>query len=237
MNRKTFIAIALATLMLGMTGCEVKRSTPKKRTQISKTYTAEADPFCRISIESLADVSYRQDSVARVIVKGSRKAVGATTISNKDEQLIIGYKTSHKLTRISDDDVLKIEICSPDLIEVEMRGAGSFKSEMPIDTDTLRIFMKGAGTISLDSIICDQLHAELKGAGTLRVGPVKAQNSSLILRGVGTMDGRFNDSGTVDCVLRGVGTIKLAGTAKHVSQSIKGTGTINTSDLKCTDEQ
>ena len=155
----------------------------------------------------------------------------ALDIKNQDGRFVIGYKTSHKVTRLKDDEMLKVVITTPDLIEVEMNGAGVFWSGNPIDTDTLLLQMKGAGKIEMGSIVCDRLQAELKGAGKIKLGPIASQDCEINLKGVGKVDANFERCDNIDANIMGVGKVKLSGHAKKYDAHIMGTGKIDHDEL------
>lgn len=236
MNRKAFAAISLMTITLLATSCEVKVNKTVTHSKVTKTYSGSAvKPFDRIIIDAFCDVRYTQgDSTSVAISYADPEDFAALDIKNEDGSFVIGYKTSHKVTRLRDDDMLKVTITTPDLIEVDMNGAGRFWSGNPIDTDTLLLQLKGAGKISIGSLVCDHLIAEMKGAGKIELGPVTAQQSQLNLRGVGKIDAEFDNSGQIDCQLMGVGKIKMRGTARKWDANVLGTGKVDTKELKTT---
>ena len=227
-----FAVIAMATAVLA-TSCHVKVNKTVTHSKVTKTYSGSAvKPFDRIIIDAFCDVRYVQgDSTSVAISYADPKDFAALDIKNQDGRFVIGYKTSHKVTRLKDDEMLKVVITTPDLIEVEMNGAGVFWSGNPIDTDTLLLQMKGAGKIEMGSIVCDRLQAELKGAGKIKLGPVAAQDCVIELKGVGKVDADFERCDKIDANIMGVGKVKLSGHAKKYDAHIMGTGKIDHDEL------
>ena len=233
MNRKAIVAISLMAITLLATSCEVKVNKTVTHSKVTKTYSGSAvKPFDRIVIDAFCDVRYTQgDSTSVAISYADPEDFAALDIKNEDGSFVIGYKTSHKVTRLRDDDMLKVTITTPDLIEVDMNGAGRFWSGNPIDTDTLLLQLKGAGKISISSLVCDHLITELKGAGKIELGPIAAQECVINLKGVGKVDADFERCNNIDANIMGVGKVKLSGHAKHYDAHIMGTGKIDHDDL------
>jgi len=233
MNRKAIVAICLMAAAVLTTSCHVRVNKTVTHSKVTKTYSGTAvKPFDRIIIDAFCDVRYVQgDSTSVSISYAEPEDFAALDIKNQDGRFVIGYKTSHKVTRLKDDDMLKVVITTPDLIEVEMNGAGVFWSGNPIDTDTLLLQMKGAGKIEIGSIVCDRLQAELKGAGKIKLGPIAAQDCVIELKGVGKVDADFERCDKIDANIMGVGKVKLSGHAKHYDAHVMGTGKIDHDDL------
>ena len=233
MNRKAIVAICLMAAAVLTTSCHVRVNKTVTHSKVTKTYSGTAvKPFDRIIIDAFCDVRYVQgDSTSVSISYAEPEDFAALDIKNQDGRFVIGYKTSHKVTRLKDDDMLRVVITTPDLIEVEMNGAGVFRSDNPIDTDTLLLQMKGAGKIEMGSIICDRLLAELKGAGKIKLGPIASQDCEINLKGVGKVDANFERCNNIDANIMGVGKVKLSGHAKKYDAHIMGTGKIDHDEL------
>ena len=233
MKRKAIVAIVVMALAVLATNCTYKVKKTVTHSKTTKTYSGSAvKPFDRIIIDAFCDVRYVQgDSTSVAISYADPKDFASLDIKNQDGRFVIGYKTSHKVTRLKDDDMLKVVITTPDLIEVDMSGAGRFWSGNPIDTDTLLIQLKGAGKISIGTVVCDRLQTELKGAGKISLGPITAQECDIALKGVGKIDADFEHSNHVDCNIMGGGKIKLSGKVGQYDANVLGTGKIDRSDL------
>ena len=231
------MTIALVAIVLLASSCDVKTTHSKRHPKVTKSYT-HMKPFDSIIIDDFCEVTYHQGDSTKI-------DVSYTTLTNRDDlkienhngRLSIGFKPSHKFLRISDKDVLKVTITTPDLIEVDMEGAGKFTAVTPIDTDTLLLKTKGAGSISVGELVCDHLIAELEGVGKIMLGPVTAQRSVLHLTGVGKIEADFHESGFIDCQLKGVGKIKLKGSADSWNGTVLGTGKIDSKELEVKNQQ
>ena len=238
MKHSAFLmTIALTATVLLASSCDVKTTHTKRHPKVTKSYS-HMKPFESIYIDDFCEVTYQQGDSTKVEVSYTTPTdPDDLDIVNQDGRLSIAFKASHKLVRISDKDIIKVDITTPDLIEVNMKGAGKFRALTPIDTDTLRLKMNGAGSISFGELVCDQLIAELEGVGKIALGPITAQKSLLRLIGVGKMEAAFLESGSIDCQLKGVGKIKLKGSADSWNGTVLGTGKIDSKELEVKNQQ
>ena len=75
----------------------------------------------------------------------------------------------------------------------------------------------------------------LRRAGKyVKINQYKFADSRFSLLGVGDIDATLNDCNRVECNLMGVGNMNLEGNVRNISQNVKGTGSINTDNLKVT---
>lgn len=248
------ILMALAALVVLVGSCDWKVEKNDKGTKEEKAVKTYYDllPFERIRINVPCDIYYTQGDTTKVKIVASKNQ-----LASKTDVSVWGIKHSKKvyvkdfidkIDVTSDGGWLQISkkkrsnwkrknwvsiyITSPDLIEVDMHGAGSFNVEGNLDTDTLRLRLKGAGNMDFPNIICDRIEAHLKGVGDMDFHQLQTQLAELNLRGVGDIDAHFVKSGSVRCTLQGVGDIDLTGEVKSLVKKVQGTGEIGVSDLK-----
>ena len=189
-------------------------------------------PFERIRIDAPCNVYFTQGDTTMVkVVASDAEVMEKFKVTVDDGCLDIRMKgkgwSNWKKKRSA-----TIYVSSPDLIEVDMHGAGNFEVEGQLDTDTLRLRLKGAGNMDFPNIICDRIEAHLKGVGNMDFHQLQTQQAEISLRGVGNIDAHFVKSGSVRCTLQGVGDIDLSGEVKSLVKKVQGTGKIDVSDLK-----
>lgn len=227
----TFL-MALATIVVLLGACRVNKNDKVVKTtgKVQKTLNG-MDSFERIKIDATCDVHFTQgDSTKVKVVASDAEIMAKTSVESEYGRLTIrtdGWSNWKKSRSVS------IYITSPDLIEVDMDGVGSFQTRGTLDTDTLRLRMDGAGSIKIPSLICDRLKAEMDGTGSISLTDVTAQETFLDMDGVGSIKVKnFKNSGSVYCKMDGVGSIKLAGEVKTFQKKVEGVGSINTKYLK-----
>ncbi len=224
---KKLLLLMLCTTLLASCNINVKNDDGPQVTSVRHTR-----PFDSIEMNSACDVKYVQGDSFGVNVVGGENAVKEVTTEFDGTTLKIGtQKTIAQLNFGMHRTMPTIYVTSPDLIGVRIHGAGNFEVEKPLDTDTLRVFLKGVGNIELSRVICDQLYVTLLGTGNVEIDDITSQYTDVLLKGVGNVDIGFNHSGNVNCTLQGVGDITLSGTAKQLSKTVKGSGSIDTDKL------
>ena len=233
MKKKTMILTALASLAVLVGSCSWKFEKNYKETdgsKVTKNYDGLA-PFERILINATCNVYYVQGDTTRVKVVATTPEVMAKT-SVKSEGGCLKIRTKG-WSNWRKNKTVAVYVTSPDLIEVAMHGAGQFRAEGKIDTDTLRLSMEGVGSIKIPSLICDRLQAKVAGAGSIQLSDVTAQETQLSMNGVGSIKvENFQNSGSVHCTMEGVGSIKLGGEVQNFSNYVNGVGSIDAKDLK-----
>ena len=231
MKQKTMILMALVALAVLVGSCDWKVEKKINLSEVTATLP-NVQPFERIRIDAICDVHYTQGETTKVkIVASDSEVMKKTKVMVGGGCLDIRMKgkgwSNWKKKRSA-----TIHVTSPDLIEVDMHGAGSFNVEGNLDTDTLRLRLKGAGNMDFPYIICDRIETHLEGVGNMDFHRLQTQQAEINLRGVGNIDAHFVNSGSVKCSLKGVGDIDLSGEVKKLQKTLQGTGKIDDSDLK-----
>lgn len=249
--KKTILLLSIAVAML--TSCisiqEVKSNKPIKS---EKRPTA---PFERVRLIGSPTVYYAQTDSASIRVEAPEDILEYVMTEIKDSCLTIKIDDQAKniiknLSFIQGDDV-NIYVTSPDLVEVLLAGSGDIKSERHVDTDNLRIELKGSGDIYFADIICDHITTLLVGSGDINIDKVTAASSSLelvgsgdlkithegvartdiLLKGSGDIKSIMHRCGDVVSDLRGSGDITLSGDVRSIKQNMVGSGDYHTSEL------
>ena len=219
-------------------------------TQVAQSNVlTDMQPFEEVDITGAFKIIYEQGDRHTVRIEASEQALKEMTVYVKDYELRI--RPAVKKPTVSFADV-KVFVTSPDIIEVSVSGSGDFKSDQRIDTDNLRVELKGSGDISLADIICDHLSTSLVGSGDVRIDKVVAQssaiemvgsgdlkinhenvaNTNVLLKGSGDIKVDFADGcNSANCELYGSGDIELKGSLRHLSSQKRGSGDIDIDKL------
>lgn len=212
--------------------------------------------FSKVQVEAPCNVYYVQSDSLCVKVSGKRDRLSDLVTVHEGDRLIIRLKMFKNNFLISGDDFsdMNVYVYSPDLTDVTLKSSGSFSVEKAVDTDNLSVELTGSGNMSFDRVVCDNLSVELRGSGNIEMDSVRGVTSSVSLLGagnvkinqykfadsrfsllgVGDIDATLNDCNRVECNLMGVGNMNLEGNVRNISQNVKGTGSINTDNLKVT---
>ena len=210
--------------------------------------------FEKIEINGSPTVYYTQADSFSVTVEGTAKGVdriltevdrGTLRIRNRGKLGVINVVTD-------DDDKTIVRVSSPDLVELTLNGSGDFISQRRIDTDEMRIVLRGSGDIDVNDLICDNCQVELIGSGHIDLDRVETREASAVLvgsgdldihlcntattrlslKGSGDIDAEFSqDCKNVECELHGSGDITLEGEVRHLAKQQSGSGDVNVGKL------
>lgn len=208
--------------------------------------------FERIRLVGSPDIKYIQGKTWSVRVKAPQKVMKKVETRVEGNCLVVSMKdhSIFSLKTIKGGEVT-VYVTSPDLIGVEVNGSGDFESKGQVDTDNLDIRLKGSGDIVFDEVICDAVKTSLVGSGDVEIKNVTTQYSSvelvgsgdvkmnqkharktqLELKGSGDIKVHSDQCGIIDCRLVGSGDITLTGSAKKLTQTIRGSGDIERKGL------
>lgn len=214
------------------------------------TQVRKLNGFERIEVYGSPTVFYTQADSFSVRLDGPENVVKEILTAVEGNTLTVRNKGKIGIVNISVGSVgdVKVYVSSPDLIGVQLYGSGDFKSESHLDTDDMRIMLRGSGDIEFSDIICDNCTSELVGSGDLKIKRLKAFSSSISLVGSGDVsvsqwdvadtDIHLKGSGDVDvrfvegckrakCNLVGSGDIKLKGHVESLEKHKSGSGDID----------
>ena len=210
--------------------------------------------FDKIEIFGSPTVYYSQSDSFSVKVEGPERLVDDIITKVEDGTLSIRNKGKIGMVNINFGNMndVVVYVKSPDLVGVNLNGSGDFISKNRIDTDEMRVVLRGSGDMTFNDILCDHCTTELTGSGDIDVQRLESITSSvtligsgdvdvfqwnvretdITLRGSGDIAVRFDgDCKKVDCQLVGSGDISLRGKVERFSQQKSGSGDIDTDKL------
>lgn len=221
-----------------------------------KTETRETQSFERIQLIGSPTLYYTQGDTTSIMVEAPKDLLEYVETEVKNNCLIVRISNEAgsviRQLSIPDMDEVKIHVTSPDLIEATLSGSGDFISNGLLDTDNLKLELKGSGDMSFQDIICDHINTTLVGSGDIKVSHVKAQTSNIelvgsgdldifhdgvqqtviILKGSGDIKADFQHCGEVSGELRGSGDITLTGNVHKMQKKVLGSGDFHTNSLQ-----
>lgn len=229
-----------------------KDETPTQVTEINQPTTMES--FNVVKMNGAFKVIYEQGTEYSVRVEASEEAFKEITVYVKDNELCISETTYQPSSKL---DEVKIFVSSPELNTIDLIGSGSFAAENAINLGSdPRVFVMGAGNISLKSVTCDGRSIfDVMESGNIVVGDLKA-NEAIVSTGdsgninFGTLECKFmfasvSGSGNINCdnitadkvetSISGSGNVNLKGTVKEVNKEITGSGKLNINGAAATD--
>ncbi|MBO4719873.1 MAG: DUF2807 domain-containing protein [Prevotella sp.] len=254
MKAKQFVLRSLLLLVVsqGIVSCVYKSGSWENGPRVVQSRQLKG--FDKIEVYGSPSVYFFQADVFSVNVKGPEDKVDKIITTVEDGTLIIRNKGKIGMFNVSFGDMggISVHVGSPDLTSVSLNGSGDFVCTGNLDTDHMRISLRGSGDMTFDKIICDDCVTELVGSGDIMLKRLDALSSeiSLIgsgdvevsqwnvrdtdisLRGSGDITVHFREGcKTVDCQLNGSGDIYLEGEVEQMNKHKIGSGDIDTDEL------
>lgn len=209
--------------------------------------------FERIKLMGSPTIKYAQGSQTSVEVRAPKSIIKNVETRVEGNQLVVSIKNPKWSFNFgSKENQVVVYVTSPDLIGLELLGSGDFECKGHLDTDQLRLLLKGSGDIEFKDVVCDKLSVsvigsgdldvdkvvaiqsdiELVGSGDIKVGEQRVKQTKVELKGSGDVKLSLVNCGTVDCRLLGSGDITLQGDAVQLSSYARGSGDIHSNGLK-----
>lgn len=254
MKAKQFVFRSLLLLVMAQTvvSCVYKNGSWENGPRVVQSRPLKG--FDKIEVYGSPSVYYSQANAFSVSVKGPEDKVDKIVTSVEGGTLTIRNKGKIGMFNVSFGDMsdLSVHVASPDLTSVSLNGSGDFVCVSNLDTDHMRISLRGSGDMTFENIICDDCVTELVGSGDVMLKRLEAFTSeiSLIgsgdmevaqwnvgetdisLRGSGDISVRFGEGcKKVDCQLNGSGDIYLEGKVEQMNKHKTGSGDIDTDKL------
>jgi hypothetical protein len=238
--------LVVGALVISSTRVFAANSKKKVTTQQNLKY------FKRIVMSTPYDVHFVQGDKNVVKLVGPQAEVASVVLRVSGETLYIERATRRSRMFFTSSDDVDIYVTSPDLTQLEIKGSGDFEANRRVDTDQLTVSINGSGDIDFKDVICDKLEASISGSGDIDFGKVeclrasagihgsgdikfkqlKANKMQFSIKGSGDVGANLNNAGDVNCEVFGSGTIKLAGVAKSLNKSIRGSGNVESGHLQ-----
>lgn len=221
---KAFFKLLLVSILtIGtVSGCDLYQGNsikPSKK-RITRNYNTKV--FTKISIQTVADVTYKQtaDSSTAVTIYGPENMVDLMAVTVEDNTLKITTKRKVNFHKTH----LKIAISSPRINALNFNGVGDVVINDPIRSDDLRLENRGVGDIKVASFSGKKITVYSSGVGNINLAG-EAEEACLDSKGVGDINASNLQAKKVTAEAKGVGDISCYAT-ESIDASAKGVGGI-----------
>ncbi|MDR3117865.1 MAG: DUF2807 domain-containing protein [Mediterranea sp.] len=221
MKTRNILFLAIAVILLTTSGsCNFIPGVKPSKNYITRDF--KISDFDKLDLATIADVYYTQstDSSTSLQIYGSDNLVELVNVDVKDNTLFLNMKKKN----IKKAD-LKINIVSPSLQRIKLRGVGNFHIEGKIEATGLIIRNEGVGNIKINDISCRELDLRAEGVGNIHIRG-KAEKANLVSHGVGNIDAANLESKSVTATSSGVGNISCHAT-QSIDAKVDGIGNIS----------
>lgn len=208
-----------------------------KGESITKSYTLPDFNAIRNSLS--ANIYLTQDSIASLSVIGQSNILEILKLEVVSNELRIGFDKN--CGSINYDD-LEIHIHLPNLVSIDLNGAGNVTTMNEFQSNTFNVNISGSGNITAAIVSSTQIRGNISGSGNINLSgstpiesftisgsgnirsfALKSNHSLVDISGSGDAD-LFVDE-HLDARISGSGKIRYQGKAT-VSSSISGSGDV-----------
>lgn len=134
---------------------------------------------------------------------------------------------------ITGNKKINIKVFSPSLEEIKIAGAASFKADN-ITSDNIVIDLSGATETNIKNLNCKNVRIDSKGASETKIKINGADNTELKAAGACEADITFNNCNRAGIKVAGAADLTLKGTLNILDKHIAGACSLDTDELKLT---
>lgn len=174
--------------------------------------------FKAISIESVGNVHFRQDSERSVRVEADDNILDRVSTRVENGLLSIGLLPG-SYSHVTVD----LYVSAPTLEVITISGAGSISCAAPLHLDSLRCLLSGAGSMTLSGSSVRQTIL-ISGAGSVYSNEMVSSICSVTISGTGSAE--VNVTQQLDAIVSGVGNVLYSGNPPVVHQQVSGIGNV-----------
>jgi len=184
----------------------------------------EVAPFTSIDLHYPAVVTIKQGEKDTVTVETDDNLLPQLTTKVSNGVLVIDNNNPVWSQRVNPSDKVLIRITVRDLHEVDFPSAGEVTIE-GIKSDNLKLYVSGAGSISMLRLDLGKLDVQLSGAGSINAAG-SADSLKLVISGAGSYNGPDLKVNIADVNISGVGSAGIW-VLDDLTVNISGVGSIN----------
>lgn len=262
LNRKLGVGTMVLLLLSMVYACNITSNGSVVNGKMAYT-SEELKPkaFNKIDIDVIADVYYTQNDSDKCEVRFDYSSIDDAKLVEQIKKVVkVVYRDNgvkiglngklEGVSKMQNGHRLAIYITSPDIINVDMEGVGSFYSES-INSDAIKFNNEGVGSIKVKNLLANNCEINNEGVGTVEVEEAKGDTLDIDNEGVGSVkikkyqgDKVYIDNegvGKVDirvncnyvkAVSEGVGDVLLSGVARQLDEQRDGVGSIKKKNFK-----
>lgn len=219
MFRRVLVAVVVAALALGLSGCIVRRVEIEE----PRSESRPIDGFDEVSFSGYGDLTVKEGSRYDVEIRGPQSALDRVKTEVRGDTLYIEWQNGWFSWWQFSDSKLDIVVTTPSITRLELSGAGEVTMD-GFSGDEFTFDLSGAGSFDAQDIEFDELLITMSGAGSADVsGVVKSQSVSI--SGAASYDARDLESRTAEVEMSGAGSATVWA-ADRLDIELSGAGSV-----------
>lgn len=233
------MAVLVAALALGLTGCIVRRASEGG----DRTESREVSDFDTVDFSGFGKVEVVQGDEYALELSGPTDLVDRIETEVHGSTLYIGRKPGWELWFWGfGDRSVDMVITVPELKQLRVAGAGEITID-GLSGESFEFDLSGAGSLKGSDLDLSELVIDMSGAGSAVLSG-KADDQEIVISGAGEYDGKELESRTARIDMSGAGSAQVWATESldivaagaggvdywgnpDVRQEVSGAGTVN----------
>ena len=234
MKKIAFLLIAVMTLF---NSCRIE-TAKDLGPETTRTITTQA--FDKLDISIGTEVEYIPSDTFSVTVTAPEKAIDRMRFDVSDRTLSIGNGRQEEEKNVTwiinnyGSYVSKVVVRAPSLTCVNLAGSATFTCTKVIKAPNLEMMITGSSVIDVADVEANAVKFAVAGSGDVKAHLTRAAATGVEVTGSGYVSLKLADCGNVAVGITGSGVVELSGNAQALKQSVTGSGSIDTDNLKMT---
>lgn len=187
------------------------------------TITRDLPAFRSVSLSISADVLISQGSQQKVEIEADENVIDIIETNVRGDDLVI--KTENFFWR--NIGKVRIYVTVPELNGLQVSGSGDIVAQTPIITDEIDLNISGSGSIQIEELESQDVHATITGSGDIRLaGDNTASNLKTVITGSGDFRAADFAVENASVNITGSGTARIHVT-NELETNITGSGDVH----------
>jgi hypothetical protein len=242
------IALAVVTATLLFSSCTISLNKDTIEAGEMTKETRNLGAFNQIHVGGAMDIEFVTSDSSYIEIETGKNLLPRIKTEVNDSILRImpnhedgkpsyssSERTFHFQTNdgITGDKKINIKVFSPSLKEINIAGASSFKADN-ITSDNIIIMLSGATAADIKNLTCKNVRIDATGASKIILKENGADNTQVSAAGACKADITFNNCNRTGINVAGAASMKLKGTLNTLDKHIAGACSLDTNELKLT---
>ena len=241
------IVAAIATILFTSCTISVRNNAIEIEAGEKTTETRNLEEFNQIRVGGNMNIEFVTSDSSYIEIEAGKNILPhiKTEINDKILKIMLDnkggspyYSKEERILHFQTSDVInesdiKIKVFAPTIEELHLAGAVDFKSDS-ITSEKFVLEVAGRSDTDIKSLSCKNMKIDIAGSSDMKLKVNGAQNVELSVAGQSDADITFDKCNRAGISIAGAADIKLKGTLNILDKHIAGAASINTDELKLT---
>jgi len=216
--KRISVALLLAIASIGFNAChKVVGHGPVE------TENRAVTNFTAINFGVPGELYYTQDSIYKIEIQAQQNII------KEIETFVVGNELKIRVRdhiHLRSHEDIRINVSAPSVTGLVLNGSGNLKVLQPYKPSTVKLAVKGSGTMTINQLETNNIDAAVSGSGELMVFNGKTNHEEADISGSGRIDILGIAAKTARAEISGSGNINLY-VNERLDSKISGSGTVS----------